>query len=119
MEELSKQPKPQIFPLQEELSLTVLSHLANGKLAFLNGKASSLINNIATDAEVIFQNEDEAAKMAVGLVTETLRILWSDERTAQSAKQLQIIQALLTLKKQGFDKERIVQRLKLHFFWGH
>ena len=117
MKELSNQPKPQIPPLQRDLSLVVLSHLANGMLNKLDPNAPFVINNISTRAQFIFTNKGEAVETVVGSVAGTLDVFWGQNFT-QNAKEQQIIDNLRLLKNQGISRTEIIERVSLHFRWG-
>lgn len=117
MKELANQYKPQICPLQRDLSLVILSHLANGKLDNLDSNAFSVINNLsAPSVEFEFPNEDEASKTVVELVKRTLDIFWG-QSYPKNVKDLQLINNVRLLKKQGISRTDIVERLSLHFRW--
>ena len=118
MKELENQYKPQIHPIQRDVPLVCLSHLASGNLGKLSDKASSIINNVAgPDIQFLFPNENDAAKAVVELVDNATGALWT-QVSAKNAKDQQLITYINSLKSQGFNRELIAQTLKLHFFWG-
>lgn len=117
MKELASQPKPKIHPVQRGLSLVILSHLANGNLGNLDSNASSVLNSISAPVEFEFPNEEEANKVVLRAVRSTLDVLWSESST-DNVKEQELIHNILLLKRQRLRKEEIVERLRLHFFWG-
>ena len=117
MKELVNQYRPQIYPLQRDLSLIILSHLANRNLGNLDSNASLVLNNISVPVEFEFPNEEEANKAVLKAVARTLDVLWG-ESSSKNVKEQQLIDRLYLLKKQGISKAEIVERLSLHFTWG-
>ena len=116
MKELVSQPKHQIPPLQRDLSLVVLSHLANGKLNELDPNASFVINNISTRAQFTFANKDEAVETVVEAVAGTLDAFW-DKSSPKNVKEQQLINNLRLFKNQGISRKEIVESVSLHFRW--
>ncbi len=120
MRELVNQHEAQIpiHPFQLELSLTLISHVANGKLDKLDSKASSVMNNlVGPSAQCNFPNEEEAARTVIGLVADTLDAFWGT-RPIRNAREQQFIDNVSSLRNQGLNRDKVLERLSLHFFWG-
>ena len=116
MKELASQYKPQILPLQRNISLVILSHLASGKLDNLDSNASFVLNNVSTPVKFEFSNEEEANKIVVEVIKKTLDVFWGKSST-KNVKDKQLIDRLLALREQGITRKEIVERLNLHFSW--
>lgn len=117
MKELANQPKLEIHPLQRDLSLTILSHLANGQLGNLDSNASSVLNKISAPVEFEFPNEEQASKAVVELVRGTLDVFWGKSST-KNVKDQQLVDNVCLLKNQGLNRDEVLKRLNLHFSWG-